>query len=100
MRSRYPNLDEYDRLMSELPIRESCLFCEWGWEGPAAEGRLEAIAHRLRDHPEVKPTRRRQGRHLKSFRQAPLTEEDVSDLLDERRKRARLLGIELAEEVV
>lgn len=83
--------------MDALPVRQSCLFCTWTWQGTALEGRTEALTHRLQAHPEVKVTRRRPGRHLQSFRQAKLTKEDKIDILSERDKRAALLGIDLTE---
>lgn len=81
--------------MDALPVTERCMFCNWEWQGTAAEGRTEALAHRLQAHPEVKPPRRRPGRHLKSFNQPRLKKQDWDDVFAERDKRARLLGIDL-----
>ena len=93
MKPRHPNLEEMDRHFDGLPVREGCLFCDWEWWGSALEGREQYLRHRTLAHPEIKPARRRPGRHLKSFRQMRLKDEDVADILAERNKRARLLGI-------
>lgn len=100
MKSRFPNIDEWHELMDALEVREGCLFCEWGFVGPASEGRVLAVAHRLEAHPEIKPMRRRNGRQLKSFRQVPLDDEEKAELDVERLRRARLIGIELEVERV
>ena len=97
MRPKHPNCELYDAQMDALPIVERCLFCGWMWQGTAAEGRTEALAHRLQAHPEVKVKRRRPGRHLKSFRQPVLKKEDWTDIYSERNKRAQLHGVDLAE---
>ncbi len=86
--------------MDEMPVVERCMFCTWVWQGTAAEGRTEALQHRLEAHPEVRPARRRPGRHLNSFRQARLKGEEWADILSERDKRAKLLGIDLSEAAV
>ena len=98
MRPKHPNMEAYDRQMDALPVREQCLFCTWRWEGTAAEGRIEALTHRLQAHPEVVVKRRRPGRHLKSFRQPVLNKADWSEVYAERDKRAALLGIDLSGE--
>jgi hypothetical protein len=81
--------------MDALPIMQRCLFCTWAWEGTALEGRTRAIAHRLKDHPEIKPALRRNGRNLKSFRQSRIKPEQALEISTERDKRARLLGIDV-----
>lgn len=91
-----PNIELYEQQMDEIPVKERCLFCRWTFSGTAVEGRHAALAHRLEKHPEVKPARRRPGRHLTSFRQAKLTAEDRADIYQERDKRAYLLGIEVS----
>lgn len=98
--SRFPNIDEWHALMDALEVREACLFCGWEFVGPAGDGRKHALQHRRSAHPEVKPARRRNGRHLKSFRQAPLDDDEKMELDQERFRRARLNGIELDAESV
>jgi hypothetical protein len=93
MRPRQIYLEEHLAQMDALPVTERCLFCTWTYDGSAVEGRTEYLQHRLSAHPEVKPPRRRPGRHLKSFRQARLKADDVQDILSERQRRARLHGI-------
>lgn len=39
----------------------ACAFCDWTVTGTAAEGRKHAAEHRAREHPEVKPIRRKQS---------------------------------------
>lgn len=79
--------------MAALPLIQRCLFCSWIFEGTALEGRTEALTHRQKAHPEIKIARKRPPSHLKSFRQAKLTTQDMTDILAARDKRARLLGI-------
>lgn len=83
--------------MASLPIVERCLFCEWEWQGTAAEGQTEALTHRLQRHPEIKYKRPRPGRHLKGFRQPKLQADDWKEVYAERDKRARLVGIEIVD---
>jgi hypothetical protein len=97
MRPKHTQIETFERGMELLPLVARCLFCEWEWEGAVLEGRERALNHRLEIHPELKPKRRRPGRHLKSFRQVRLNAEDLSDINAERMKRARLVGIELID---
>ena len=41
------------------PLTVRCALCGWSMEGTAGEGREAAKAHRLKEHPEVKPVRRK-----------------------------------------
>jgi hypothetical protein len=34
-------------------VTESCLFCDWRYEGTALDGRAQALDHRKRKHPEA-----------------------------------------------
>lgn len=86
--------------MDALPLRTLCALCGWIYEGTALDGREKATQHRLKAHPEIKPTRRGPGRNLKSFRQPKLTTQDMTDILVARDKRAKLLGIEIPSEAV
>lgn len=45
----------------------ACAFCDWNYEGTAAEGRARALQHRTEHHPEARQTRRRKG-HLQRWR--------------------------------
>lgn len=96
-RPKHPNMEAFAREMDALPMTARCLFCTWEWEGTVAEGRTEALTHRLIVHPDVKPPRRRPGRHLKSFRQPRLKPEDWADVNAERARRARLTGVTIEE---
>lgn len=98
MKPRHPSLIEYEQRMDALPVTERCLFCPWEWEGTALEGRTEALTHRLRVHPEVKPTRRKRGGHLQSFRQSRLKKADWEEIYAERAKRALVTGVDLSSE--
>jgi hypothetical protein len=82
--------------MDALPLRTLCAFCEWSYEGSAADGRQEAVQHRLRAHPEAN-VKRRPTRHLQSFRQPRLSKEHWDEVQEERSKRAWLLGIDLVD---
>lgn len=96
-RPRHKGLEEHIAQMDALPMTARCMFCTWEWQGTAAEGRTEALTHRLRAHPDVKPLRRKMTRNLKSFNQANLKKEDWDDVMAERAKRARLVGLTLAD---
>lgn len=91
----HKNMNEHDRQMDALHVIQRCLFCTWTSSGTALEGRTEAIAHRLKAHPEIKPARRGPTRNLRSFRQPALKSEDREEIFVERDKRARLLGISI-----
>ena len=98
MRPKHTNLEQYEALMDALPVKEACLFCEWEYLGTVLEGREEALAHRRAVHPE-RVKRRKHSRNLMSFRQRRLDKEEQAEIYAERDKRARLLGIEISEEV-
>lgn len=74
-------------------VVERCLLCDWQWIGSAAAGRLEAAEHRREAHPERARPKKRQVRHLGTFRQAQLDAEEKEELDLARRKRALLHGI-------
>jgi hypothetical protein len=84
-----------DERYEALPVTERCLLCEWSYLGTALEGRERALRHRLELHPEMTGKRRMPRRNLGSFRQVNLTPEEEEEILSERDKRARLLGVEL-----
>lgn len=42
-------------------LTTACAFCPWTHTGPAADGRARALAHRLADHPDLKPAKRRRS---------------------------------------
>lgn len=81
------------------PLKSTCGLCGCVFEGPAAQTREQADAHRHEKHPEVANIRRskRRTRSLKSFRAAEMTAQDLDDIEKERRRRAFLVGIEIEE---
>jgi len=95
LKPRHPNIEAEILRMDALPVKQSCLFCTWIYEGTAVDGRTEAIAHRLEVHPEIKPKRRPPTRNLQSFRQPRLKTEDREEIFTERDRRAKLLGIDV-----
>jgi hypothetical protein len=80
-----------------LPLREGCLFCEWSYLGTAAEGREEALQHRLEAHPDLNPKRykRQKNRNLHRYRQPALHPEEVAEIAAEHKRRAQLHGLNL-----
>jgi hypothetical protein len=74
------------------------MFCpEWEVRGTVEEIEVLAKEHRLVEHPELKPARRRPRANLGKWR-STITEEDSAEINEERAKRLRLLGIEPEEE--
>jgi hypothetical protein len=43
---------DHQEFLDRQPTTTRCSFCPWKYEGPAAEGRLEAERHRRDAHPE------------------------------------------------
>lgn len=83
--------DRFDALI----VTERCALCpKWSYTGTALEGREIAAQHRREAHPEIRPKRYRKKNHLGRFRQPPLDAEDEAEIMAERLKRARLIGIE------
>lgn len=78
----------------KMPLRSACALCEWEYLGTTAEGREQALHHRLEAHPETLKRRRPPARHLKGFRQTLLNEEEQAEVMAEKNRRARLLGID------
>jgi hypothetical protein len=79
-------------------MRTGCAFCDWIWEGTAAECRTEATAHRLQTHPEIIPKRLSRTRvALHTFQRPDLDDEDRSVIEQERVRRARLHGVEIED---
>lgn len=81
------------------PMRSECGLCGWFYEGEAAAVRERAAEHRQERHPEVASKRRsrRSARRLNSFRSPDMSERDLKEIDDERRRRAFLIGIEIEE---
>lgn len=80
----------------EQPLRSTCLFCDWSFEGTASESREAALKHRAKKHPEHNTKhRRRHVRTLSSFRYGSLDDDSRAEIEEERRKRAFLNGIEI-----
>lgn len=80
------------------PATARCYFCRWTFRGTVQECRDAARSHRLLKHPEAKRTARRQrrgGPGLFMFRQHELDSEALAEIEDERRKRAKVTGVEL-----
>jgi len=101
--NRKPGLAQATREREEAgrdaaPTVARCLHCpDWIFVGLAGEARTEALAHRLREHPELKRRRRRSSpRNLTRFR-SYLSAEDEAALQLERNRRLRLLGLESDE---
>jgi hypothetical protein len=76
------------------PLRASCCFCKWTFEGTTAEAREAARKHRLKKHPEKNVHRSKRGvKSLSSFRYIQMDEKDKEEIEQERRKRAKLHGV-------
>jgi hypothetical protein len=84
----------FNRLMA-APLRVSCAFCRWSAEGEAGELLKRAKRHRERRHKIVDShPSRRSSRHLTTFRQPFLTEQDRDEIEREISRRRRLHGLE------
>jgi hypothetical protein len=84
---------ELERRM-ERPLHFGCSLCPWTFDGPLREGKAEAADHRAREHPELRPHRRRrapQSPHI--VRRPALTEEEVEEINLERRRRSIETGV-------
>lgn len=80
-----------------LAVVERCLFCPWSYTGTVGEGREKAAQHRREVHPEARRTRRRGPKknvpHLASFRQPQMSTEEEAEVMEEKAKRMKLLGL-------
>lgn len=78
------------------PLRVECAVdsCDWKLEGSAEEVLEAQKEHRL-EHGFKKIRSRRSFRSLTSFRQNALTEEDLTEIERERKRRAMLTGVDL-----
>lgn len=79
------------------PMKGECSICNWEMLGTAAEV-LEAQKKHRFEHGITKQASRRNLRSLSSFKQNTLTEEDLTDIERERRRRAILTGVEITTE--
>ena len=96
-----PDPDIRERERAELeskPVLTRCAFCRWSFRGLLKDGRAAHAAHRERKHPEIGEPRRRASRNLRSNRQLLLADWERNEIETERRKRARLLGLDLGAE--
>jgi hypothetical protein len=57
LRHRHPDLRDEDdaRLRDRYPTTTRCALCPWRHEGTAVQGREQAAAHRVEEHPELVP---------------------------------------------
>ena len=100
MPNRIPNLSATTRereiaSRDAAPVIARCLHCPgWIFRGTALEARTEAQRHRLEQHPELRPRRRRSSRGLGGWT-SYLHPEDEAELRAERQRRMRLLGLEV-----
>ena len=77
------------------PMKVSCDLCRWTAEGEAGKVLERQRRHRLRRHGiEVTRKSNRTVRHLGSFRQPYLTDEDRKEIEYERQRRLKLHGID------
>lgn len=77
------------------PMSVYCVFCpKWRATGTAAETRAAAEQHRRDEHPETFSKKQKLIRRRRVFSQA-LTADRQAEIDEERRQRARLLGLEL-----
>jgi hypothetical protein len=100
--SRYPMSEARQREWEHyeaMPLKALCAFCDWSFEGPTAKSREEALKHRTKKHPETLNYRRsrKQQRKLSSFRYVSLDQQDIKEVEEERKRRAFLNGIDLAQ---
>lgn len=83
------------------PLQFSCSFCAWAFEGPLSEGMIEASQHRALEHPDAKQhtarRRKRPGVALHLVRHPDLNADEITEIEDERRRRAALHGVEISE---
>lgn len=80
------------------PVKLSCAFCKWSFEGPAVKGRAAAVKHREKKHPEtfkIRRPRRRGTRTLTTYRYTSMDKESIQEIETERKKRAFLNGVEI-----
>jgi len=82
----------------EKPMRFSCSFCTWEFEGTFGIGKVKAQDHRATEHPEAKMKRRRRGSPAPHLVKRPELSQDESDAVEaERRRRATLHGVDLTD---
>jgi len=84
----------YRERVSHLPLKGSCLACEWTFEGLAGEV-FEAQREHARTAHGIR-SRKRSTRHLSSFRQPTLTDAHREEIEAEIARRRRLHGLDAA----
>lgn len=82
--------------INSQPLKAACAICKWKFKGTAEEVLEAQKAHRL-EHGFHKIRSRRSLRSLTSFKQNSLTDDDVDEIDTERRKRALVTGVEIAD---
>ena len=97
MRSGFVSKTRADEIarQDEQPLFARCAFCTWEFSGTVAQGRAAAQKHRFKKHPEAVATRRRGRRHLSSFRQNNPDREELAEIEVERKRRAKLIGVDI-----
>ena len=78
------------------PMTVSCALCNWkGYSGTAADARQASHEHRALKHPETLVWKKQKSiKHILSYRRPEMSDEEKALIEYERRKRARLAGIE------
>jgi hypothetical protein len=82
------------------PIHLTCAFCSWKFDGTVLKGRAAALKHREKKHPEtfdIPRRKRRSARTLTHFRYTNIDSQSIAEIEEERKKRAFLNGVEIAE---
>ena len=85
---------EEEAVYAAQTVTVRCLFCPWTYVCCAGEASTIATSHRLEQHPDLRPRRRRKTRISwnPSFQMHP---QDEAEIEAERIRRAFLNGVEL-----
>ena len=86
--------ERHQQQMAAQPLSVACALCSWSVSGIAGEVIAAAREHREHEHGITRSRLRRATRHLGSFRQTDLSEDELEEIQAEIQRRRRLHGIE------